>query len=249
MRATRPFVVFLVATGVFLLCSSQAAGAPSRTGKMAPPSGLRPVFSDNARCTRIASPYGSPTRYDGSQRPSFRFGGRHGGIDLTLPVGTPLLALAGGTVVTKGEGEMMEGIYLWLQHPPEETGLSYWVYSKYQHLQSLPKLPVGAKVVAGQVIAYSGKTGTEGGHYGSEGYPHLHLSTLKSATETYRIKGSLVLTPGATLIDPLSVYRETIPPSVKPLDGTTVIIPCVSADGRIVPEGARVVWPVACQAR
>ncbi|MBI2087691.1 MAG: hypothetical protein HYT78_02995, partial [Deltaproteobacteria bacterium] len=38
-------------------------------------------------------------------------GGYHGGIDVSLAEGTPLLALAAGTVVSKGEGGQMEVIY------------------------------------------------------------------------------------------------------------------------------------------
>jgi len=137
---------------------------PARRSEMIRSSGLQPVFPDGAVCLEIASPFGSQTRYDGSPRPKWRFGGYHGGIDVSLAEGTPLLAVAAGTMVSKGEGGQMEGIYLWLRHSPENTALTYWVYSKYQHLQSLPELPIGAKVVAGQVVARSGKTGTTGGH-------------------------------------------------------------------------------------
>mgnify|MGYP001564167371 FL=1 len=107
---------------------------PTRGDEMIRPSGLQAVLPDEVRCPEIASPFGSETRYDGSRRPSWEFGGYHGGIDISLAEGTPLLALAAGTVVNKGEGGRMEGNYLWLRHSPEDTGLAYWVYSKYQHL-------------------------------------------------------------------------------------------------------------------
>lgn len=253
MRSTRPFLLFLVVMGVFLFYFTAFAKAPNRTGKMEEPSGLQPVFPDNASCIEIASPYGSQTRYDGSRRPAFRFGGRHGGIDLSLPVGTPLLALAGGKVVNKGKGRQMEGIYVWLQHTPEDTGLSYWVYSKYQHLKTLPELKIGAKVVVGQVVAHSGKTGTTGGHYGTRGYPHLHLSILKSPKSKYQIKGSQMLAPDSSLMDPLLIYYETSPKPKYLVDSTsrekTVVIPYMTIDGHIWPQGACVVWPVACQSR
>lgn len=48
---------------------------PDRTGEMIRPSGLQPVFSDQARCPEIASPFGAQTRYDGSTRPSWAPGG------------------------------------------------------------------------------------------------------------------------------------------------------------------------------
>jgi len=209
------------------------------------PSGLEPVFQAGAVCPEIASPYGSQTRYDGSRRPPWQFGGYHGGIDISLDEGTPILALAAGTVVSKGEGGQLEGIYLWLRHTPEDTGLGYWLYSKYQHLEALPELALGAQVNAGQVIARSGKTGTVGGHYGFAGYPHLHLTARKSAGGEYRKEGAGLPAPDSHLIDPLVVYREAGP---KPAETErTVAIPYATADGRLRPQGTRVVWPVACR--
>lgn len=212
------------------------------------PSGLRPVFPSQARCPGIASPFGSQTRYDGSARPKWSFGGYHGGIDISLAEDAPLLALSAGTVASKGEGGQLEGIYLWLRHSPEETGLAYWVYSKYQHLQSLPELAIGARVAAAEVIARSGKTGTVGGHYGSAGYPHLHLTTLKSASGD-QVVGSRGEARGANLIDPLVIYRDiALPTSVEPaLRNDEVSIPASTTDGQVWPAGARVVWPVACE--
>src|SRR3990167_6382499 len=72
---------------------------PTRGDEMIRPDGLQPVLPDKARCPEIASPFGSETRYDGSRRPSWELGGYHGGIDISLAEGTPLLALAAGTVV------------------------------------------------------------------------------------------------------------------------------------------------------
>lgn len=198
------------------------------------PSGLQPSFPAHVRCPQIASPYGSQTRYDGSYRPQSALGGYHGGIDISLAEGTPLLALAAGTVVSKGEGGMMEGIYLWLRHSPEDTGLHYWVYSKYQHLESLPELEIGAKVAVGQAIARSGRTGTVGGHYGASGYPHLHLGTGRSPSGDASV-GSRGEARGLRLFDPLALYQAT------------VTIPYVDSDGKLTPQGTRVVWPVACQ--
>ncbi|MFQ5896659.1 MAG: M23 family metallopeptidase [Candidatus Methylomirabilia bacterium] len=149
------------------------------------------------------------------------------------------MALAAGTVVSKGEGGQMLGIYLWLRHSPEDTGLPYWVYSKYQHLQSLPQLPIGAKVVVGQVVARSGKTGTVGGHYGADGYPHLHLTTRKSPTGEYQITGSRVRAPGSHQIDPLAIYHQASPKPKEsgdpPPRETAVTIPYATTD--------RQVWP------
>ena len=223
---------------------------PTRGDEMIRPSGLQPVFPDKARCPEIASPFGSQTRYDGSRRPTWEFGGYHGGIDISLAEGTPLLALAAGTVASRGEGGQLEGNYLWLRHSPEDSGLAYWVYSKYQHLQSLPELPIGAKVVVGQVVARSGKTGTTGGYFGRYGYPHLHLITRKSPSGDLTV-GSRGSTQDGDLTDPLVIYHEASPKPQEsvdpPLREKAVTIPYVTTDGRIWPQGTRVVWPVACQ--
>jgi murein DD-endopeptidase MepM/ murein hydrolase activator NlpD len=212
-------------------------------------SGLRPVYPGEARCPEIASPYASPTRHDGSSRPTWSFGGLHGGIDISLQEGTPLLALAAGSVASKGEGGMLEGIYIWLRHSPDDTGLAYWVYSKYQHLESPPELEVGALVKMGQVIGRSGNTGTVGKHYGMSGYPHLHLTTRKSPVEN-AVVGPREMFGGAALFDPLAIYYEAgarlrgSADSALPADA--VPIPYVTAGGRIASPGTRVVWPVAC---
>lgn len=214
-------------------------------------SGLRPVYPKQAGCPEIASPYASPTRYDGSPRPRWALGGGlHGGIDISLEEGTPLLALAAGTVASKGEGGMLEGIYLWLRHAPDDTGLTYWVYSKYQHLQSASELELGARVQVGQTIARSGKTGTAGKHYGALGYPHLHLTTRRSPQDNAEI-GSRDMFLGAALFDPLSIYHEAGAmlrgPAASPLPQGAVPIPYATAGGKIVTPGTRVVWPVACR--
>lgn len=212
------------------------------------PSGLRPIFPTQARCSGVASPFGSQTRYDGSARPKWSFGGYHGGIDISLVEGTPLLALSAGTVVSKGEGGQLEGIYLWLRHSPEDTGLAAWVYSKYQHLQSLPELAIGARVAAAKVIARSGKTGTIGGHYGPAGYPHLHLTTRRSASGD-QIVGPREETQGTDLVDPLVIYRDAgiaLSTVDSALRKDEVRIPYSTTDGQVWPPGTRVVWPVAC---
>lgn len=262
MKARRHFLLFLLAIGVFLFDfpaeAQRGRGMMQEDAKRSAdksesimPSGLEPVFPEKLRCPEIASPFGSQTRYDGSRRPSWApGGGRHGGIDITLAEGTPLLALAAGAVAAKGEGGRMLGIYVWLRHSPEDTGLPYWVFSKYQHLEALPEIPIGAKVSLGQVIGRSGKTGTTGGHYGVSGYPHLHLTTVRSGEGEYQVEESRVISRDGRIFDPLVLYREAgqgmertggASPSEK-----GVVIPYVAADGRAWPANTRVVWPVAC---
>ena len=214
------------------------------------PSGFQPQSPSQVICPEIASPFGAQTRFDGSRRPAWEFGGYHGGIDISLPEGTPLLSLAAGTVVSKGEGGQLEGNYLWLRHGPEDTGLGYWVYAKYQHLELLPELPIGTRVKLGQTVARSGKTGTTGGHFGAYGYPHLHLTTRRSSKDNL-IVGSRGSTGGQNLFDPLSIYHDARAPSqetvVSRMEQRRVVIPYATTDGQVRPQNTRVVWPVACR--
>ncbi len=217
------------------------------------PSGLIPLFQANVVCPEVASPFGSRTRYDGSLRPLSRYGGLHGGIDLTLDEGTPLLAIASGKIISMGTGGQAEGIYLWLQHSPEETGLRFWVYTKYQHLLEAPKHVIGENVQVGQVIGLSGKTGTIGGHYGLQGYPHLHLTTFDSRSDQYERQGSKIIAEGAHLFDPVAFYIKGLndPKDIEHLsnDRKTVPISYVAENGFIHPSGSLVVWPVRCKSK
>ena len=150
-----------------------------------------------------------------------------------------------------GVGGQALGIYLWLQHAPEDTGLPFWVYSKYQHLSALPGHKIGDKIPVGQIIGLSGKTGTTGGHYGESGYPHLHLTTLAGRSAQYARKGSKIIVEGLRNFDPIAIYLQ----GMKDLDEIErlpeakkkVQIPYVSETGLINPVGSMVVWPVRCK--
>ena len=90
----------------------------------------------------------------------------HHGVDVALPVGTPLTAPADGVVVKKGNGPS-GGVTLILKH--EENR-----HTVYYHLQKPSHLAKGATVKRGDLIAYSGNTGASTG-------PHLHWELRKSA--------------------------------------------------------------------
>jgi hypothetical protein len=239
-----------VATVALALVVSSVADARMEEIKA---SGLTPMFPRDAVCPDIASPFASRTRYDGSRRPTDRFGGKHGGIDISLAEGTPLLAVAAGKVIAVGTGAMFTGHYLWLQHAPDDTGLPFWVYAKYQHFRDVPDLPVSATVKAGQVIGMSGKTGTAGRHYGMSGYPHLHLTTFIGPSETYETRDSSVVSSGARIVDPVALYvkglRDVADLDKIPAAQKTVSIPYVGEDGVTRPADARVVWPLGCKPR
>ena len=217
------------------------------------PSGLVAVFPPEAACSEIASPFGSMTRYDGSRRPLNRYGGLHGGIDISLEEGTPLRAIAAGKVISLGTGGMAVGIYLWLQHSPQDTGLPFWVYSKYQHFRNLPELKAGQTVTVGQIVGLSGKTGTTGRHYGVTGYPHLHLTTFAGLSDRYEVRGSSVVAAMSRIVDPVAIYikrlRDVDELERLAVDRKNVPIPHVAEDGSFHPADTRLIWPVACKRR
>ncbi len=240
---------------------AQGRGAPpqSQFGAALPAPGLTLKFHDNARCVPISSPYGSPTRYDGSSR---RVGGgpgvTHGGIDLTLAEGTPLLAIAAGAVFAAGEGGRMEGNFVWLLHLPERSGFPFAFLAKYQHLAAPSPLGRGTAVALGQEIARSGSSGTAGGHYGAAGYAHLHLTVRAIAADKVAAAARAMagpeeafsITRDSTQIDPLTLYVPGLrqPTDVQDLPAARkqVVVGYLDARGAVRPAAARAVWPVAC---
>ena len=90
----------------------------------------------------------------------------HHGVDVALPVGTPLTAPADGVVVKKGNGPS-GGVTLILKHEDNR-------HTVYYHLQKPSHLLKGTRVGRGELIAYSGNTGASTG-------PHLHFEVRRSA--------------------------------------------------------------------
>ena len=258
-RHTRMITVLAILIAGSEPALSQRRNQPPRAaqhGEAMPAAGLATKFHDNADCVAISSPYGSTTRYDGSLRSTGGGpGATHGGIDLTLREGTPLLAIAPGTVFASGEGGMMEGIYLWTLHLPAQTGLPFAYLAKYQHLARPPSLRRGDAVALGQEVARSGLTGTVGGHYRAEGYPHLHLTVRavpedKAAMAT-GARDEFVIVRDSIQIDPLVVFLPDLPSlgDVKnlPPERRQLTIGYVDAVGGVQPTSAHAVWPVACR--
>lgn len=89
----------------------------------------------------------------------------HHGVDVALPVGTPLIAGADGVIAHKGSGAS-GGYTLLIRHAGN------W-HTVYYHLQKPSHLNVGDSITAGQVVASSGNTGRSTG-------PHLHYELRRS---------------------------------------------------------------------
>jgi murein DD-endopeptidase MepM/ murein hydrolase activator NlpD len=101
-----------------------------------------------AGAVAVASPFGA------------RDGRPHEGIDLPVPVGTPVLAAAGGRVVYAGDGIRGYGNLVVLEH----AGGLLTVYAHNSELL----VRLGDVVAAGARVALSGQSGHATG-------PHLHF--------------------------------------------------------------------------
>lgn len=147
--------------------------------------------------------------------------GSHSGIDFRAAVGTPVYAVADGTVEGVGDTDKTcpktsFGKWVFIRH---QNGLA----TAYGHL-SLIKVSEGQKVVKGQLIAYSGNTGHTTG-------PHLHLSVYAShgiggedgaavrerpsttcPGRTYRMP----LAPTSAYLDPLAYLPKATQSMFKP---------------------------------
>jgi murein DD-endopeptidase MepM/ murein hydrolase activator NlpD len=98
----------------------------------------------------------------------YRWGRLHEGIDIAVPEGTPIRAAASGTVIIAGWTGGY-GNYTCIDHG---GGLS----TCYGH-QSGYAISAGQSVVQGQIIGYSGNTGSSTG-------PHLHFEVRINGAST-----------------------------------------------------------------
>jgi murein DD-endopeptidase MepM/ murein hydrolase activator NlpD len=104
----------------------------------------------------------------GAPRPNVP-GGWHHGEDIFARAGTPLLAVADGTLHTIGFNKI-GGYRLWLR---DTSGNEFY----YAHLSAYSPLAVeGRRVEAGDVVGFVGDTGDADG-----GTPHLHFEIHPSA--------------------------------------------------------------------
>jgi len=106
------------------------------------------------------SPYGPRPRHPITGKASF-----HHGIDIAMPVGTPLTAGADGEIVHKGNNGS-GGVTLIIRHANN-------MHTVYYHLRTPSPHRIGARVKAGDFVAYSGNTGASTG-------PHLHYELRRS---------------------------------------------------------------------
>jgi hypothetical protein len=116
----------------------------------------------------ITSPFGAVRHlvFNGNKSPSY--GRPHGGIDYGLPEGTPVYAVADGTVEATPYDAPGFGNYIKLV---DANGAELF----YGHLSS-KVVPGGARVKAGDLVGYSGNSGQSTG-------AHLHFEVRKNGTK------------------------------------------------------------------
>ncbi|MBI2410008.1 peptidoglycan DD-metalloendopeptidase family protein [Candidatus Kaiserbacteria bacterium] len=136
-----------------------------------------------AGCAQRRGAYGNPfciTQYFGNTafstaNPQVYNGKGHNAIDFGAPIGTPVYASMGGTVLGTGNTDLIRGCYSfgkWVM-VIHGNGLS----TLYSHLSAID-VAKGQQVSAGQLLGLSGMTGYATG-------PHLHFGVY--ATEGTQI--------------------------------------------------------------
>jgi len=144
-------------------------GVPQQPGASvpgAPPQLVKPAPEVTARLTDggYVFPVFGPASFGdtfGAPRPAVD-GGWHHGEDIVGPLGTPILAVADGTVFSVGWNEL-GGWKLWLR---DRAGNELY----YAHLSAYSPLAVdGTRVLAGDVLGFMGDTGD------ATGAVHLHF--------------------------------------------------------------------------
>ena len=113
--------------------------------------------------------------------------GKHTGVDFAVPVGTPVLAVADGTITNANWGKAYGKQVI------QKVEQGYVIYA---HLNAVRVKP-GQFVKAGQIIGESGNSGNSTG-------PHLHLE-MRVAPFMYDNK----------TLDPESVIKLGTKPPVK----------------------------------
>lgn len=214
--------------------------------------GTGPGFPDDANCPGMDD-YWAMDYASKRNRQTY-----HGGMDLPVPWGTPMRAVAAGSVVAKYEAHQSKrGTELVLRHSPEQTGLPMWTYSAYGHLDAMPELEIGQRVEMGQILGPTGNSGIsakggKGSGQSATRRPAIHLAMFYSNTNTYSESNDTIIPVDGYWLDPMAFFRQTGPfdsPSVKALSEAekNVPIPVLFDDGATFPADTKVVWPYACR--
>lgn len=89
----------------------------------------------------------------------------HEGIDLTAPVGTPVMSVRPGRVTHITGNDGPAGCSIIVEHTADDE-------TRYNHLRSKPRFRLGERVGEGQVLGHVGMTGRTTA-------PHLHFARYR----------------------------------------------------------------------
>lgn len=105
---------------------------------------------------------------------AFVGGGRHDGLDLDVPLGTPVRSIGDGVVgviMTRGVGPIKTN-FVMIRHPDNTL-------SRYIHIDKIT-VKQGETVKRGQAFAVTALNGTSGPNTNAPvSYPHLHLEIFR----------------------------------------------------------------------
>ena len=207
--------------------------------------GLYPEFISGARCPEIDSEKWAIDYSHKRGRAAL-----HRGVDIPQPRGTPIRAVASGVVVGRFMNEgRKDGIAVVLRHTPEQTGLKYWTYSQYTHLQEMSPLPIGANVKMGAEVGKTSNTGKMGRKIRRDA---VHFAIFYSVHPEWSNDGRVVTPKEGYFMDPNAFYRLQPPYDSQsmlrlPGDQKTVPVPYMKTDGSFVPTETKRIWPYPCE--
>lgn len=142
---------------------TSAPGAATTAGRTG-----TPTFAGGGRATCAVSGCGGTftSGYGYRQSPGGIGSTNHKGVDIAVPVGTPLRSMQAGTVTAVG---YFGGLGMRV-----EIDFGNGVSTVYGHMSGFAVSP-GQKVSAGQLVGFSGNTGNSTG-------PHLHVEVHINGT-------------------------------------------------------------------
>ncbi len=211
--------------------------------------GIGPMFPKYAKCLGIDDYYAMNYVYKRSNADPL-----HGGIDIPAPQGTPILAVAAGTVVGKFLGQnSRRGIEIVLRHSPEDTGRPFWIYTQYAHLSEMPAHRIGQRVRRGEIIGSTGNTGIGGTSSAENTHrrPAIHFAAWFSSQREFAEVDSVIIPVKSQWMDPNAIYRDGPPydsKSLKTLPDVekSISIPVMFIDGTTQPADTKIIWPYTC---
>jgi murein DD-endopeptidase MepM/ murein hydrolase activator NlpD len=176
---------------IFVLDSSPPPGDPTTPTGLGTPTPQENGKSGSDSQARFRWPVETPrvTSLFGK-----RWGRPHEGIDLTAPIGTPVLAAGGGEVVYSGNAVRGYGNMVVLKHDAD-------LMTVYAH-NSVLFVKVGDRVQVGQRVALSGQSGHATG-------PHVHFEVRKAQVP----RDPLPYLPELRTVAPWRSQRERTPKS------------------------------------